>query len=132
MTAQDAYVDKTRKNETVDLWHSRLAHVSYLKLKVIMKKQLVRGLPKLEVRIDVVCPGCQYGKAHQLPYNKYVFQAKQPLKLIHSDVLGKFGVSSIGGKNYLLTFTDDFSRYVWAYFLKEKSEMFKKFVEFHK
>ncbi|KAF2302499.1 hypothetical protein GH714_036580 [Hevea brasiliensis] len=29
MTAQIAYVDKTRKNETVDLWHARLGHVSY-------------------------------------------------------------------------------------------------------
>lgn len=27
MSAEVAYVDKTRKNETVDLWHARLAHV---------------------------------------------------------------------------------------------------------
>ena len=58
MTAQDTYVDRTRKNETADLWHSRLAHVGYLKLKVMMKKQLVRGLPELEVHYDVIYPGC--------------------------------------------------------------------------
>uniref|UniRef100_A0A2N9EMD7 Retrovirus-related Pol polyprotein from transposon TNT 1-94-like beta-barrel domain-containing protein n=1 Tax=Fagus sylvatica TaxID=28930 RepID=A0A2N9EMD7_FAGSY len=33
MSAESAYVDKTRKNETVDLWHARLGHVSYHKLK---------------------------------------------------------------------------------------------------
>lgn len=30
----------------------------------------------------------------------------------------------------MVTFIDDFSRYVWVYFLKEKSEVFSKFKEF--
>ena len=68
MSAESAYVDKTRKNETVDLWHARLGHISYHKLKVMMNKSLVKGLPQLECREDTVCAGCQYGKAHQLPY----------------------------------------------------------------
>ena len=33
------------------------------------------------------------------------------------------------GSRYMLTFIDDFSRKVWAYFLKEKSEAFKVFKE---
>lgn len=41
MSAETAYVDKTRKNETTYLWHARLAHVGYSKLNVMMKKQLV-------------------------------------------------------------------------------------------
>ena len=49
MSAQEAYVDKTRKNETMDLWHARLGHVSYDKLKAMMKKQMLRGLPYLEI-----------------------------------------------------------------------------------
>ena len=28
MSAESAYVDRTRKNETADLWHMRLGHVS--------------------------------------------------------------------------------------------------------
>ncbi|KAL6327785.1 hypothetical protein AAG906_025613 [Vitis piasezkii] len=39
MSAETAYVDKTRKNETIDLWHMRLSHVSYSKLSVMMKSQ---------------------------------------------------------------------------------------------
>jgi hypothetical protein len=31
--------------------------------------------------------------------------------------------------HYLLSFIDDFSRKVWVYFLKEKSEVFKVFKE---
>ena len=45
MSAESAYVEKTRKNETVDLWHARLGHVSYHRLKVMMKKSMLKGLP---------------------------------------------------------------------------------------
>ncbi|KAD3336121.1 hypothetical protein E3N88_31640 [Mikania micrantha] len=34
------------------------------------------------------------------------------------------------GCDNMVTFIDDFSRYVWVYFLKEKSEVFSKFREF--
>uniref|UniRef100_A0A2N9H439 Uncharacterized protein n=1 Tax=Fagus sylvatica TaxID=28930 RepID=A0A2N9H439_FAGSY len=82
MSAESAYVDKTRKNETVDLWHARLGHVNYHKLKVMMNKSLVKGLPQLECREDTVC--ARYGKVHQLPYQESKFRAKEPLELVHS------------------------------------------------
>lgn len=44
MTVQTAYVDKTRKNETANLWHIRLGHIGYQKLKVIMKS-ILKELP---------------------------------------------------------------------------------------
>ena len=87
--AEDAYVDKTRSNETTDLWHTRLGHVNYHKLKMIKNKSSLRGLPNLDVCTDVVYAGFQYGKVHQLPYEESLFRAKQPLELIHSDVFGK-------------------------------------------
>ncbi|KAH7850454.1 hypothetical protein Vadar_033225 [Vaccinium darrowii] len=89
MLAESAYVDKTRKNETADLWHARLGHVSYHKLKIMMKKTMLKDLPQLDVREDVICAGCQYGKAHQLPYVESKFRAKEPLELVHSDVFGR-------------------------------------------
>ncbi|KAH7847776.1 hypothetical protein Vadar_030135 [Vaccinium darrowii] len=79
MSAESAYVDKTRKNETADLWHARLGHVSYRKLKIMMKKAMLKDLPQLDVREDVICAGCQYGKAHQLPYVESKFRAKEPV-----------------------------------------------------
>ncbi|KAH9650151.1 hypothetical protein KPL70_026252 [Citrus sinensis] len=130
MSAKSAYVDKTRRNETADLWHMRLGHISYSKLSVMVKKSMLKGLPQLDVRTNTVCAGCQYGKAHQLPYEESKFKAKKPLELIHSDVFGPVKQSSIGGMRYMVTFIDDFSRYVWAFFMKEKSEAFSKFKEF--
>ncbi|KAL3498589.1 hypothetical protein ACH5RR_041321 [Cinchona calisaya] len=45
MSAQEAYIDKTRKNETSDLWHARLGYMSYHKLKIMMKKSVLKGFP---------------------------------------------------------------------------------------
>nr|DAD23742.1 TPA_asm: hypothetical protein HUJ06_025205 [Nelumbo nucifera] len=132
MSAETAYVDKTRKNETTDLWHMRLGHASYSKLNVMMKRSMLKGLPQLEVNADTVCAGCQYGKTHQLPYEESKFKAKEPLELIHSNVFGPIKQASIGGMKYMVTFVDDFSRYVWVYFMRQKSETLSKFNEFRK
>ena len=67
---------------------------------------------------------------HQLPYKEYKFIAKEPLELVYSDVFGPVKQASISGRKYLVTFIDDFSRYVWIYFMKKKSETFSKFKEF--
>lgn len=101
MSAQTAYVDKTRRNETADLWHARLGHVNYHKLKVMMKKSMLKGLPQLDVREDTVCAGCQYGKAHQLPYENFEYRAKEPLELVHSDVFGPVKQPSISDFRYM-------------------------------
>ena len=48
---------------------------------------------------------------------------------MHSDVCGKINTKSCGGAEYFLTFTDDKTRYVWVYLLKQKSEVFGRFLE---
>ncbi|KAE8689487.1 putative disease resistance protein [Hibiscus syriacus] len=59
MSAESAYVNRTRKNETSDLWHMLLGHISYSKLSVMVKKSMLKGLPQLDVRTKMVCAGCQ-------------------------------------------------------------------------
>lgn len=67
---ESAYVDKTRRNETGDLWHAHLGHVNYSKLKKMIQKQVLNELPQIDIRTDTVCAGYQYGKAHQSPYKE--------------------------------------------------------------
>ena len=93
---------------------------------------MLKGLPKLPLRTDVLCVDYQYGKAHQFPYEDLKYKAKEPLELIRSDVFGPLKKLSVCGMKYMLTFIDDFSRYVWSYFLKKKSYTFLKFKEFIK
>nr|GMD46973.1 Retrovirus-related Pol polyprotein from transposon RE1 [Ipomoea batatas] len=60
----------------------RLGQVSYSKLDMMMRKSMLRGLPQLEVRNGAVCAGCQYGKAHQLPYEESSKMEKKVVKCI--------------------------------------------------
>ena len=40
-----------------------------------------------------------------------------------------FSSKSLGGAEYFVTFIDDKTRYVWAYAIKRKSDVFQKFCE---
>ncbi|KAE8708634.1 hypothetical protein F3Y22_tig00110336pilonHSYRG00004 [Hibiscus syriacus] len=100
MSAESAYVDRTRKNETSDLWHMRSGHVSYSKLSVMVKRLMLKGLPQLDVRTDTVYVRCQYGKAHQLPYDESKFKVKEPLELVYSDVFGPVKRQSLSGMRF--------------------------------
>ena len=50
------------------------------------EKSILRGLPNLEVRDNIICVGCQYVKAHELLYEESRCKAEKPLELVHSDV----------------------------------------------
>ena len=50
-----------------------------------------------------------------------------PLELIHSDISGPFPDMSMSQAKYALTFIDEFSKYCWVYFLKNKFEFFDLF-----
>ena len=47
--------------------------------------------------------------------------------MVHTDVWGPSPISSLGGSRFYVTFIDDFSRKVWVYFLKHKSDVFATF-----
>ena len=49
---------------------------------------------------------------------------------MHADIYGPIKPISNSKKRYLITFTDDFSRKTWVYFLIEKSEAFVVFKRF--
>ena len=52
------------------------------------------------------------------------------LQLVHADICGPIKPISNGKKRYLITFTDDFTRKTWVYFLMEKSEALAIFKSF--
>jgi transposase InsO family protein len=49
---------------------------------------------------------------------------KCPCKLLHMDLVGPAHVRSVGGKWYVLVVVDDYSWYVWVFFLEKKGETF--------
>ena len=48
------------------------------------------------------------------------------LELLHVDLMGPTRTESLGGKRYIMVIVDDFSRYTWVEFLREKSEECEK------
>ena len=52
---------------------------------------------------------------------------KKALELVHYDICGPIIPNSNGGKRYIITFINDYSRKIWVYFLQEKSEAFVAF-----
>nr|GFB08828.1 hypothetical protein [Tanacetum cinerariifolium] len=63
--------------------------------------------------------------------SKLVNSVSKPLHTLHMDLFGPTSVSSISHKWYCLVVTDDFSRFIWTFFLKSKNEtsgILKKFI----
>ncbi|MDM1593453.1 transposase family protein, partial [Escherichia coli] len=52
------------------------------------------------------------------------------MEIIHSDIWGPAQTPTINGKRYYITFIDDYTRFIWVYFLKEKSEALNRFMDF--
>ena len=81
--------------------------------------------------VNSECEACAQRKLHLIPFLKNIEkEIHQPLQLVHSDLCGSMNVDSVGGSKYVLTFTDDYTGYVTAYFIKSKSEVLSKFVEY--
>ena len=77
------------------------------------------------------CEACVLGKMQNKPFPKQSqHRATRPYEIVHSDVCGPMQVESKVGSKYMLTFTDDYSRYTTAYFIKSKSEVLSKFMEY--
>ena len=92
--------------------------------------QLVNGLD-YDVTKDIkFCEPCMDGKHHRSSFPKSGSRrATKLLEIVHSDVCGRLEAKSLSGAEYFVTFIEDKSRYVWIYILKNKSEVFKKILE---
>lgn len=106
--------DQTKSKETI--WHRRFGHLNIAGIRQLAKKKMVKGLD-VDCNEELnFCECCVQGKSHQLPFKPSTTnRANHPLDLIHSDVCGKIGTTSLGGGEYFVTFLDDCTRYVWVY-----------------
>jgi hypothetical protein len=69
-----------------------------------------------------------FGKHKGSPFGVGVHDSKEILVYVHSDVWGKSPTPSHSGKEYYVSFVDDYTRYVWIYFMRLKSEVFSIFL----
>ncbi|KAG8491363.1 hypothetical protein CXB51_014484 [Gossypium anomalum] len=106
-------------DDITKLWHIRLGHMSENGMAELSKRGLLdgQGICKLNF-----CEHCVFGKQKRVRFTRGIHNTKRTLGYIYSDLWGPSRVPSRGRANYMLTFIDDFSRKVWAFFLKQKSD----------
>jgi len=112
------------------LWHARFGHLNYDSL-CLLKKNGVAGLPTIP-RKHKQCDACILGKHSKQSFHDSHSRAHRKLELIHSDLCGPMPIPSANGNKYIMTFIDDYTRICWVYLLKNKSDAFQTFKNFHK
>ncbi|WJX12614.1 hypothetical protein P8452_03091 [Trifolium repens] len=116
--------------DEVQLWHQKLGHLNLKGMKKAISVEAIRGLPKLKIVEGKVCGECQTGKQIRMSHPMLEHQTtSKVLELLHMDLMGPMQVESLGGKRYALVVVDDYSRYTWVNFIREKSDAFDVFKE---
>lgn len=91
---------------------------------------MAHGIPQL-IQASKKCEGCLMSKQSRIPFpSRASFDAKKTLELVYADICGPISPSTLGGNHYFLLFIDNFSKKIWVYLSKEKSnaiEVFKRF-----
>ena len=102
----------------IDTFHTSHGHV-YRKLLRSTAKQL--GLV-LEGSLRG-CEGCSVAKYLGKTIGRTTStKAVKVFGRLFVDICGEKSVESIGGKRYMLLICDDFSRFTWAYFMRQQSD----------
>ena len=118
------------KSDEQKLWHRRLGHINLHTMHKLASMELVRGLPKMDINFDEMCSSCVKGKQTRSSFKpKKVVSTSRPIELLHIDLCGPMRIKTPKGKQYILVVVDDFSRFTWTFFLKEKSEALQNFID---
>ena len=111
-------------SSSIRLWHQRLGHMSERGLKILADRKL---LPNLRSGKLDFCKHCLFGKQSKQKFKTDKHTSKGILDYIHSDIWGPAPTASYGGSSYFVSFIDEFSRKVWVYMMKKKSDVFYNF-----
>ena len=110
----------------MNLWHNRLRHPSFERLKLLCNSFDYMHFPS-----HFHCSVCPMAKQTRLAYNKSSISSTAPFQLIHVDIWGPFFLPRTTGARYFLTIIDDFFHCTWLYLMQAKSETLKFIKYFH-
>lgn len=108
------------------LWHNRLSHVPFVKMRTITT------LPtKLSSKQPFVCTICRMDRPVGLPFNQSTTQSRTIFDLHHINLWGPYHVPTYDNYRYFITLVDDYSRSTWTHLLNTKSnalQVLKNFI----
>nr|GEV48555.1 retrovirus-related Pol polyprotein from transposon TNT 1-94 [Tanacetum cinerariifolium] len=123
-------LSKASKNKSW-LWHRRLNHLNFGTINDLVRKDLVRGLPRLKFEKYHLCSACQLGKSKKHTHKPKTEKTNlEVLNTLHMDLCGPMRVQTINGKKYIIVIVDDYSRFTWVKFLRSKDETPEVLIKF--
>lgn len=106
---------KTDGDQFTKLWHQRLGHPLG---KLLEQLPFVSRSSRFKS-----CDVCPRAKQHRSSFPLSQNKASRIFELVHLDLWGPYKTPSSCGSYYFLTIVDDYSRGVWTYLLRNKSEV---------
>lgn len=102
-------IDIPSLRKKIGLLYLGHASIGYLR-EAAKTLDCLKGVEFKDELLD--CEVCRMTKVTRQPHTKVRHHYKDPLKLIHSDLMGPINpVGVMNDSKYIVTFTDDFSRY---------------------
>ncbi|GBN08374.1 Retrovirus-related Pol polyprotein from transposon TNT 1-94 [Araneus ventricosus] len=124
-------LNASNKNNLED-WHRKFCHINPRYIINTSKNESVKGLPIFKNE-QLNCEVCKLAKSKRKSFKPIgKIKSTKPLQLLHMDVCGPLPSQSLRGHRYFLSITDDYSRKVIVYPMKNKSEVFDCFTKFQK
>jgi hypothetical protein len=106
------------KPDPATIWHFRLGHLSSH-----IHKCISSHFPFVTFNDNhKPCHTCHLAKQRNLPFAHSNTKSVAIFDLIHADIWGPLSTPSICGHKYFLTLVDDYNRFTWTIFMKNKSE----------
>lgn len=117
----------TTSRASPDTWHQRLGHPHFQLLQTMLSKY---RLPIFGKTASSFCNSCHVGKSSKLHLLSSNYKSNHIFDLLFCDVWGPAPVASSDNHSYFLLCVDNFSRYMWIFPLKQKSDVFTTFKQF--
>ncbi|XP_076888654.1 uncharacterized protein LOC143539135 [Bidens hawaiensis] len=102
-----------------NIWYTRLGHPASQVLSVLKSDLHIKN-----DFVDLPCDVCHKAKQHREPFLLSDHKSVTVGELVHLDTWGSYRIKSKEGYRSFLTVVDDFSRAVWVFLIKDKTEVF--------
>lgn len=116
-------VENESANVTSDIkiWHKRLGHVNMKIVEEMKKEDVVIGMRDTTVKEP--CESCVEGKTQRKTHHRIgERKTNSIMEMWHIDLVGPIYPASRGGKRYIFTIIDDYSRMIFVMLLEYKRE----------
>ncbi len=118
---------KSSQTDNYSIWHARFGHISAPRLEKLFS--VTRGLPSpitTPTTGGLTCGTCILAKQTKVINRIAPERATKPLERVYSDFAGPID-PGLNDEIYLLTFTDEYTRKVWAYPTRKRSDLYSLF-----